>query len=528
MAEEVSLAGRTRRRGWLLPVALVVAIFAAACVAALYYHLDTLVERHLRPAIVALLEDRFDCTVELRSLRVTMAPTLSVRGEGLTLRKKGRTDIPPIIVIRTFTIAGTLRELWNRRLDRVHLEGLEIVVPPRRRADMPGLKPAAPATALSSTAGADAFIGEIVTEASLLTIMSRQEGKRPRLFELRKIRFENFRFDQPAVFEADLTNPTPQGEVAVVGTFGPWQAREPSSTRIDGSFRFNADLATIKGIGGALRAEGRFGGPLDYIRTSGTTRTDGFYLSSGAREFPLLVDYEAIVDGTNGDTRLERVDGQLGASQISARGAIVRVEGVKGRRITLDTTTTGGRLEDFITLTTRVKRSPLTGVANVKARLDIRPGEEEVIDRLDLDGTFEVASARFTSEAIQKRVDELSRRGQGRPTDAAIDNVASNLRGVFQLKDALMVLHPLQFSVHGADVRLEGSYDTRREWLDFKGSLRLQARASETQTGWRSLVLKLFDPLLDGQGAGTVLPISVTGPRSAPKFAADITKAILH
>jgi hypothetical protein len=301
-----------------------------------------------------------------------------------------------------------------------------------------------------------------------------------------------------------------------------------SPTRIDGSFRFNADLATIKGIGGALRAEGRFGGPLDYIRTSGTTRTDGFYLSSGAREFPLLVDYEAIVDGTNGDTRLERVDGQLGASQISARGAIVRVEGVKGRRITLDTTTTGGRLEDFITLTTRVKRSPLTGVANVKARLDIRPGEEEVIDRLDLDGTFEVASARFTSEAIQKRVDELSRRGQGRPTDAAIDNVASNLRGVFQLKDALMVLHPLQFSVHGADVRLEGSYDTRREWLDFKGSLRLQARASETQTGWRSLVLKLFDPLLDGQGAGTVLPISVTGPRSAPKFAADITKAILH
>jgi hypothetical protein len=531
MVEVVSPAGGARRRKWLLPVAVVVAIFAAACVAALYYYLDTLVERHLRPAIVALLEDRFDCTVELRSLRVTMAPTLSVRGEGLTLRKKGRTDIPPLIVIRAFTFAGTLRELWNRRLDRVYLEGLEIVVPPRRRADMPGLKPAEPAKALPSTAGAgtpDAFIREIVTEASLLTIMSRQEGKRPRVFELRKIRFENFRFDQPAVFEADLTNPTPQGEIAVVGTFGPWQAREPSSTRIDGGFRFNADLSTIKGIGGALRAEGRFSGPLDYIRTSGTTHTDGFYLSSGVREFPLHVDYEAIVDGTNGDTRLERVDGRLGASQISAHGAIVRVEGVKGRRITLDTTTTGGRLEDFITLTTRVERSPLTGAVNVKTRLDIRPGEEEVIDRLDLDGTFEVASARFTSEAIQQRVDELSRRGQGRPTDVAIDNVASDLRGVFRLKDAHMALQPLQFSVRGADVRLEGGYDIRRERLDFKGSLRLRARASQTQTGWRSLVLKLFDPLLDGQGAGTVLPISITGPRSDPKFAADITKAILH
>jgi len=122
----------------------------------------------------------------------------------------------------------------------------------------------------------------------------------------------------------------------------------------------------------------------------------------------------------------------------------------------------------------------------------------------------------------------MSRRGQGRPTDQTIDNVASNMRGTFHMKDAQMTLHPLQFNVQGAEVRLEGAYDTRREWLDFKGSLRLQARASQTQTGWKSLVLKVFDPMLDEKGAGTVLPISVTGPRSDPKFAADIKKAVLH
>lgn len=520
-----------RLRRWLFRIGGLVAIVVTASLAALYYYADTLVEQHLRPAMVSLLEDRFDSAVELRSLRVSMAPTLSVRGEGLTLRKKGRSDIPPLIAIRAFTIAGSVRELWNRRIDRVHLEGLEIVVPPRRGADMPGPKPGEPAktTPSETSPGApDAFIREIVTEASVLTIMSKQEGKRPRVFELRKIRFENFQFTQPAVFEADLTNPTPQGDVAVVGMFGPWQAGEPSSTPIDGQFRFNADLSTIKGIGGALRAEGRFAGPLDYIRSSGTTRTDDFSLSSGGGTFPLLIDYEAIVDGTNGDTQLERVEGRLGQSQIAARGAIVRVEGVNGRRITLDTTATGGRLEEFVTLTTRVKASPMTGTVNVKARLDIRPGEEEVIDRLDLAGTFEVASARFTSEAVQKRIDEMSRRGQGRPKDETIDNVASNLRGTFHMKDAQMALHPLQFNVRGAEVRLEGAYDTRREWLDFKGSLRLQARASQTQTGWKSLVLKVFDPMLDDKGAGTVLPISVTGPRSDPKFAADIKTAVLH
>jgi hypothetical protein len=63
--------------------------------------------------------------------------------------------------------------------------------------------------------------------------------------------------------------------------------------------------------------------------------------------------------------------------------------------------------------------------------------------------------------------------------------------------------------------------------LNFKGELRLKAKASETQTGWKRLVLKIFDPLLDAPGAGTVLPISITGTKDAPKFSADIKKAIL-
>jgi hypothetical protein len=38
----------------------------------------------------------------------------------------------------------------------------------------------------------------------------------------------------------------------------------------------------------------------------------------------------------------------------------------------------------------------------------------------------------------------------------------------------------------------------------------------------------VFDPMLDAPGAGTVLPISITGTRNAPKFGADLKKAILH
>ena len=527
LSETVPPGSTSRRRRWRRGLAIA-GLLAAAGAVGIYMYAEQIVERQLRPATIGLLEDRFGSKVEIARLRVRFAPTLSVRGEGLVVRYRGRTDIPPLIQVRAFTIAASARELWARRIDRVHLEGLQIVIPPRRGADMPKLRSDSPPEKDDDPGRPDVLIHELLTEDSQLSIMSKREDKGPRVFHLRRIRFEEFQFSEPVPFEAALTNPTPAGEIATVGTFGPWNVDDPSLTPIDGSFLFDADLATIKGIGGALHAEGTFGGPLEYIRTSGKTHTKDFYLSTGGAKFPLTVDYDAIVDGTNGDTILERVDGRLGVSHITAKGAIVRGEGGRGRRISLDTTTKGGRLEDFVKLTTRVPQSPMTGLVDVAARLEIMPGEGEVIERIELDGRFEVASARFTSRSIQDRIDELSRRGQGRPTDESIDDVASNLRGTFRLEHARMDVRSLTFRVQGAEVRLAGGYDVKSERLNFAGELRLQARASRTQTGWKSIVLRAFDPLLDAKGAGTVLPISITGTRQSPKFGADLKKAIMH
>src|SRR5262245_25927618 len=108
-----------RWRVWLVRILILVVVVAGAGGAVLYAYADTLIETHLRPAIIALLQDRFESDVELSSLKVSMVPTLHVRGEGVKLRKKGRTDIPPLISIRAFTISGGVRELWARRIDRV-------------------------------------------------------------------------------------------------------------------------------------------------------------------------------------------------------------------------------------------------------------------------------------------------------------------------------------------------------------------------------------------------------------------------
>jgi hypothetical protein len=500
---------------------VVVLIVCAIGALGLYLYADRLVETRLRPATVELLERRFNSKVDLASMSVTLTPRVRVRAEGITIRHQGRMDVPPLISMRAFTLTAGLDELWARRIHRVHVEGLELVIPPRR-PDLP--EPDEPD---ADDGNDDVFIGELIAEDSLLSILSKRADKGPRVFQIRRLRFSDFHLAQAIPFEAAITNPTPHGEIEASGSFGPWRRDEPRLTPVQGSFVFDADLGTIKGIGGDLHAEGTFAGPLELIRTSGTTRTEGFHLTSGGVKFPLLVDYDAIVDGTNGDTTLERVDARLGVSRIHARGEIVKVEGVKGRRITLDTETRGGRLEDFVQLTTRVKSSPLTGVVDVDARLNIPPGDRDVIDKLDLDGTFRVAKARFTTASVQDRIDELSRRGQGRPKDEDIDNVASNFRGAFRMRDAKLHLTPVTFAVQGATVRLAGHYDTTRELLDFHGELRLQAKVSQTQTGWKRFVLKIFDPMLDGDGAGTVLPISVTGTREQPKFGADIKKAIL-
>jgi hypothetical protein len=506
-------------------VAAVVVIVGLVGATGLYFYAATLVERQLRPATIALLERRLDSKVELAAMKVVFRPSLSVRGEGLTIRYQGRTDIPPLLTMSSFTISAGLRELWTRKVDRIQVEGLQIIIPPGRGADIPSVQPPSEVTADEN--GTDVSIGELIADNVLLTITSKRAGKGPRVFQIRQLRFADFAFGKPVPFRAALTNPTPHGEIETEGTFGPWVTDDPRQTPLEGTFVFDADLGTIKGIGGALHAKGHFAGPLEYIRTTGETRTEGFHLSSGGATFPLLVNYDAIVDGTNGDTILERVDAVLGVSKIAARGAIVK-EHPRGRRITLDTHVRGGRLEDFVRLATRVPASPMTGIIDTDARLDIPPADVEVIERMDLDGTFTVKTARFTSAAIQARVDELSRRGVGRPTDGTIDAVASNLKGSFRLHNAQLNVRSLTFSVEGASVRLAGRYDIERETLDFRGELRLRARASQTQTGWRRFVLKVFDPMLDAPDAGTVLPISITGPRDAPKFAADLKKAVLH
>ena len=69
--------------------------------------------------------------------------------------------------------------------------------------------------------------------------------------------------------------------------------------------------------------------------------------------------------------------------------------------------------------------------------------------------------------------------------------------------------------------RLNRTYDLVPETLNFKGTLFMDAKVSDTTTGVKHFLLKLADPFFRRDGGGSAIPIKVTGSRSDPSFGLD-------
>ena len=347
------------------------------------------------------------------------------------------------------------------------------------------------------------------------------------MFEIHDLVMTDFGFDRAAAFEARLSNWKPAGEIHVKGTFGPWNTSDPRMTALGADYAFdNANLDTIKGIGGILSSKGRFHGVLERIRVEGTTDTPDFRVDVAGQPVRLQTRFAAVVDGTNGNTWLDPVEATLaGSSHIVARGEVVRSQDVKGRKIYLQITIDDARIEDILRLAIKAKQTPLTGQMKMQTTFLLPAGEADVPQRLQLDGAFSIAQARFTSFNVQQRIDTLSRRGRG-DTGNSGPSVVSNLSGRFVMKDGRIQLRNLTFAVPGSAVQLAGSFDLKSEQLDFGGHLLLDASLSETVTGFKSVLVKLAQPFFRRPGGGTKLPIRVSGTPEKPAFGLDVKRAL--
>ncbi|HEX5474321.1 MAG TPA: AsmA-like C-terminal region-containing protein [Vicinamibacterales bacterium] len=478
----------------------------------------------LQQALMRAVNDHLESDVELANFHVSTFPSLSVTGDGLRLRFQHQRGNPPLIEIAHFSVDGGILGLLHRprRFRTVRLQGLKINVPARGIQKDGGND----ASSSSSPREGRPIIDHLVSNDAELVILPKTSGKEPKRFAIHTLQMESIGFDRAMPFGATLTNPTPRGSIETSGMFGPWRAADPGSTPLIGSYRFShADLNTIHGLAGTLSSSGGFTGELARIDVKGKTHTPDFSVDVAGQPVPLDTTFHAIVDGLNGDTELERVDGRFLHTSLVARGAVVGGPRHHGRTVKLDVAMADGRIEDVLKLAVKSATPVMTGALSLHTKLLLPPGEEKVADRLQLDGRFDVATAHFSSAEVRGKLRELSARSRGKDVSEVDARVVSNLRGRFTLGHGVVRFSSLEFTVPGADVRLAGTYGLRTGALDFHGTLRMRATVSQAAGGGiKSWLLKVIDPLFRKKGAGAILPIKITGTREAPKFGVDIGK----
>jgi len=488
------------------------------------FSLPIAVEPRIKQRLVNALGERFDSEVQVETLTISLLPRPRLSGRGLVLRHKHRTDVPPLVLIASFSgeagLVGLLSDTVT--ISNIRLEGLEINVPPGGLS----LNDDEPDDAHDNDRKTSPLIvRNLQSERAVLRILRRTAGKAPRVFEIGQLDMKDVGADHPWPFRANLTNPTPPGRIRTEGTFGPWQEEQPSQTPLAASYRFeNANLGVFHGIAGILNSSGAFKGVLERIEVDGTTSMPAFALADVGNGLPLETRFHSIVDGTNGNTLLQPVEATLGATKIHAAGGVVEREGEDGRTVELDVVIDAGRLEDILRLAVKGPQPPMTGVLKLRTKFLLPPGDRDALRKLVLDGSFSVDRAEFNKSQVQDKVDAFSTKARGVQDDTP-DPVVSDFRGAFKMRDGAIHFSNVTYAMPGARVSVSGRFVMESEALDFRGTVRLDAKLSQLTTGVKSFFLRTVDGLFRHDDI-TVVPITIGGTANKPKVGLDFGKAI--
>lgn len=517
-----------RPRSWQILVALLaVTLIAGAVTIAL-----ALREGVVKRRVVRALSHHFNSDVTLGPMSMSLYPSVRIVAEGLSVRRRvDPPEQPPLIEAARFTVEPGLWHLINGRAKYVEVEGLRVTIPrrpPTRPSliDAPSQSSEQVSAQLARPAASGAKFGGIldrlVARNAELVYASRQPNRPPRIIRVHELELHGVSLDRPMRYRTSLTNPVPEGHLETSGIFGPLDADDPGKSPVEGSYVLTgADFNTVKGLSGTVDSRGLFYGHLDQMQLDGTTDTANFQLDVGNHPLPLHTEFRALVDGTDGDVQLTHVEALLDQSPFTATGTITGTPGVRGRRIALDVEMTAGRVEDFLTLVLPATRPVMVGDLALVTKFLLPPGEGRAINRMELNGTVGISKANFSDRTTQARVRELSRRAQGKKKDAPLSSALMGLSGRFDYKAGTARFTSLMFRTEGAVVSVGGTYTLKSGAMNFKGTARLQASLSRAVGGVKGFFLKAVDPLFRKDGAGAVIPITITGPHDAPKVSLD-------
>jgi hypothetical protein len=468
-------------------------------------------------AVTKALEDRFSRDVKIGKFRSTWFPPGCV-AEGIEFLHRQRKELPPLITIRTLTVRASYSGLAGigKQINDVQVAGLHVLVPPK---DPTGSRTAFPLT--TSVSGKNLTFGAISTDDAVLEFISKQ-GDDSFTIAVTHLTLNNVGAGTPLNFHAILTNTNPPGEIHSEGQLGPWNEDDPAATPVSGSYTYDhARLGVFEGIAGTLASQGKFSGMLGHIDADGNIDVPDFKVAGSANAVHLASNFHAVVDATNGDTDLTRVEVHFGKTTVISQGEVKGHPRQHGKTVKLTMSVSQGRIEDLLHLVASSARASETGEVGLQAKLELPPGPQGFLTRIHLDGDFGVGGGRFTDPKVQDPINRLAESAHGETKsrqDVDTATVLSNLKGHVSANAGIATLSRVSFTEPSTLAEIEGTFNLIDETLNLRGVLHTSGKLADTTSGFKSFVLKALSPFLKTKSV-TEVPFVITGTSSDPSFA---------
>ena len=166
----------------------------------------------------------------------------------------------------------------------------------------------------------------------------------------------------------------------------------------------------------------------------------------------------------------------------------------------------------------------MKGPIVLRARVVLPSGNEPFLRRLQLEGDFSIADARFSRESTQSKVNELSERAEGgKSEDEEPELALSDVRAHVRAARGTAYLNNIAFHVPGATARGAGTFDLITHKVDIHGKLAMEASLSQASGGGiKSVLLKPLNIFFRGKRAGAVVPVYLTGTSAHPSVGVSL------
>ena len=469
------------------------------------------------------LQETFPSKLTIDHFRPVYFPRPGCEAVGVTFRSlSGTPGQPPVTIIQKLNIQGNYANFLFRPhyISRVTLEGLRIQVPPLGKSgEFRG--------GYTST---QMTIGELVTNGAVLEIA--RAGNEPGLrFQIHELNLASVSAKNGIDYNVRMQNPEPPGEVRSSGHFGPFDAGHPGQTAISGTYSFHrGDLSAFDGVAGIVESDGKFSGPLEHVDVQGSTDVPDFEVDRSGHTGHLVTHFQALLNATNGDIVLNNVDAAYQNTKIIAKGSIADKAGFDRKFTSMDFGVHGGRLQDILRLIVKESRPPMSGVISLQAHSTVPPEGQPFLKEATLQGDFEINDGHFENPSRQQSVDELSETARGlkkrngdknEGKNNPAENVVSRASGHVDLKNGIATITNLSFSVPGAEALMHGTFNVLNEKIDLHGTMKMEARFSQSTSGIKSLLAKVLDPFFNKK-RGSIVPVVVDGTYHDPHFGIDL------